>query len=155
MTQPRISTMDRIINEARTVLAGAIERLNTRGWTKDSPHLTHNGVRLADAINYASANAAASPQAHRVAFAAVAFSIDQHTGGMAGYELLAPAAQTLYLDERATVYQLHRLDVAILHRYNATRCAGYEDAATLLNTAYGNIAYVATFAAGNGVMVQP
>ena len=130
------------LHDVQAVLAGAWEHLGSKGWARFGPTIdTSNGVRLVDALNYASAHAGVDRRTHLLVFACAAMAIEPHAG-IAAHELLPEQLADRYLDPGTSDDDLHRLDASIVVRYNTDRCAGYEDARNLLHTAYTRAAEI-------------
>lgn len=127
-----------VLRDVQGVIAGAIERIRTRGWRRYPVRRGRaGGARLVDALNYSSTQAMADRATHVLAFACVAMAIELHTGGPA-HELLPGKLADLYLDPIASDDTLHRLDASIVVRYNAEHCNGASDALDLLRVAFDN-----------------
>lgn len=136
MTTP-VTVPPALLLAVHTILAAAIEHLSAHGWSRFGPTISPAcGVRLVDALNYGSAQAAQGTEAHLLAFAAAAMAVEPHAG-IAAHELLPEGVRDMYLSPATSDTDLHRLDASIIVRYNLHRCGGYEDAHALLHVAYG------------------
>jgi hypothetical protein len=122
-------------SRGRRIVHASREYLTTYGWTRIPPTGSGQPVRLVDALHAGARRAGMQHEALRLAFACTAMAVLPHAGY--GPDTLLPGllADT-YLSDTTDAQELYRLDIAVLTRYNVFRCAGYEDAYTLLTLAY-------------------
>lgn len=135
---PTTAETGALVHAVRTVLAGAFAHLLLVGWRRTLRRPTcaarPRGVRLVDALNYASAHAGSDTTTHRLAFACAAMAIELHAG-VAAHEMLPPALADAYLSPDTDDATLHRLDASIMVRCNNSLITGTADAAELLRLA--------------------
>lgn len=140
----RDRAFDELLHDVQTVLAGAYEILGRVGWQRVAAWRTRaGGMRLVDALNYASTDARADTAVHMLAFACAAMAVQPHLG-RAAHELLPPVLADAYLSPDTDDVTLHRLDASIVVRYNAEHCTGKPDAVELLRLAYDRAREVIT-----------
>lgn len=132
MSGTTVTVPAELLHDVQAVLAGALAHLDIKGWARLA---NSDGVRLVDALNYASAHGGASRDAHLLVFACVAMAVEPHAS-VPAHELLPSQLADRYLDSNTPDDELHRLDASIVVRYNTERCGGFEDASHLLHIAY-------------------
>lgn len=124
-----------LLHDVQAVLAAAFNHMTAEGWRRGASARVIGGVRLVDALNYASAAGRADTAVHMLAFACAAMAVQPHLG-RAAHELLPAALADAYLSPDTDDVTLHRLDASIMVRYNAEHCTGKTDAEALLRLAY-------------------
>jgi hypothetical protein len=133
--EPEFKVPAELLRDVQTVLAGATEQIAAGGWRRSPSYKPGAGYRLIDALNRSSAYAAVGERAHVLAFACAAMAIELHAG-IPAHALLDPAVADEYLSPETPDERLHRLDAAIVERYNADQCPGADDAYALLRRAF-------------------
>lgn len=144
MPNPPADARADLVLAVQTVLAAAYAHLLRVGWRRTNgrrSNAARPGVRLVDALNYASAYAYTDLTTHRLAFACAAMAVEPHLG-IAAHSLLPEPLADAYLSPDTDDTVLHVLDASIMVRCNATLITNTGDAADLLRVAADNVAQV-------------